>query len=98
MVLCGVTPRGSWQGRLRRSSTFTLSFGAETAGAMKIQNIVTLVTYLPAAAALALLFFPRSSGRALRLFSLIACLATFVPSLHLLSPLVCINPGILLEG
>src|SRR5438034_6503222 len=97
MVLCGVTPRGSWQGRLRRSSTFTLSFGAETAGAMKIQNIVTLVTYLPAAAALALLFFPRRSGRAIRLFSLIACLATFVLSLHLLYHFDGNNPGMQLE-
>src|SRR5213079_712578 len=85
MVLCGVTPRGSWQGRLRRSSTFTLSFGAETAGAMKIQNIVTLVTYLTAAAALALLFF------------LIACLATFVLSLHLLYHFDGNNPGMQLE-
>src|SRR5216117_518479 len=97
MVLCGVTPRGSWQGRLRCSSTFTLSFGAETAGAMKIQNIATLVTYLPAAAALALLFFPRRSGRAIRLFSLIACLATFVLSLHLLYHFDGNNPGMQLE-
>src|SRR5438552_13326652 len=97
MVLCGVTPRGSWQGRLRRSSTFTLSFGAETAGAMKIQNIATLVTYLPTAAAFALLFFPRSSGRAIRLFSLIACLATFVLSLHLLYHVDGNNPGMQLE-
>src|SRR5439155_11843157 len=93
MVLCGVTPRGSWQGRLRRSSTFTLSFGAETAGAMKIQNILTLVTYLPAAAALALLFFPRSSGRAIRLFSLIACVAASVLPLRLLYHFAPNNPG-----
>jgi len=64
---------------------------------MKIQNIATLVTYLPAAAALALLFFPRSSGRAIRLFSLIACLATFVLSLHLLYHFDGNNPGMQLE-
>ena len=64
---------------------------------MKIQNIATLVTYLPAAAAFALLFFPRSSGRAIRLFSLIACLATFVLSLHLLYHFDGNNPGMQLE-
>src|SRR5919109_151413 len=90
----GVTPRGSWRERLRCSSTFTLSFGAETADAMRT---LTLVTYLPAAAALALLLFPSSSGRAIRLFSLIASLATFVLSLHLPYHFDGSNPGMQLE-
>src|SRR6266508_1948043 len=97
MVWFGVTPRGSWQERLQCSSTFTLSFGAETAGAMKIQNIAALVTYLPAAAALALLFFPSGSGRAIRLFAFISSLATFVLSLHLLYHFDGSNPGMQLE-
>ncbi|MBZ5495105.1 MAG: NADH-quinone oxidoreductase subunit M [Acidobacteriia bacterium] len=50
---------------------------------MHIQNILSLVTYLPAAAAVALLLFPRGSDRAIKTFALLASLATFVLSLHL---------------
>src|SRR5436305_14666285 len=45
-------------------------------------NILTLVTFVPAAGALLLLFFPRRD-RDIRLFALVISLLTFVASLHL---------------
>ena len=45
-------------------------------------NILTLVTFVPAAGALLLLFFPRRD-RDIRLFALVISLLTFVLSLHL---------------
>src|SRR6266542_7061684 len=45
-------------------------------------NILTLVTFAPAAGALLLLFFPRRD-RDIRLFALVISLLTFVLSLHL---------------
>lgn len=50
---------------------------------MEIRNILSLVTYLPAAAAVALLVFPRRSERAIKIFALAASLVTFALSLHL---------------
>ena len=45
-------------------------------------NILTLVTFAPAAGGLLLLFFPRRD-RDIRVFSLVISLLTFVLSLHL---------------
>ena len=50
---------------------------------MQIQNILSLVTYLPAAAAVALLLFPRRSERAIKTFAFLVSVVTFVLSLHL---------------
>jgi NADH-quinone oxidoreductase subunit M len=50
---------------------------------MDAPHVLSLVTYLPAAAALILLFFPRGSDRAVKLTAFAASLATFVVSLHL---------------
>jgi NADH-quinone oxidoreductase subunit M len=46
------------------------------------QSILTLVTFVPAAGALLLLFFPRRD-RDIRLFALVISLLTFILSLHL---------------
>jgi NADH-quinone oxidoreductase subunit M len=51
---------------------------------MEIRNILSLVAYLPAAAALALLFFPKRSESAIKAFSFAVSLLTFFLSLHLL--------------
>jgi NADH-quinone oxidoreductase subunit M len=50
---------------------------------MEIPNILSLVTYLPAAAAVVLLLFPRKAEGAVKSFALVASLATFIVSLHL---------------
>jgi len=50
---------------------------------MEIRNILSLVTYLPAAAAALLLFFPRSLERAIKTMAFLSSLVTFVLSLHL---------------
>ena len=51
---------------------------------MEIPNIASIVTYLPAAAAAALLVFPKRSERAIKVFALLASLVTFLLSLDLL--------------
>ncbi|HYK89084.1 MAG TPA: NADH-quinone oxidoreductase subunit M [Acidobacteriota bacterium] len=50
---------------------------------MEIRNILSLVTYLPAAAAILLLLVPRRAENAIRRCALLASLATFVLSLYL---------------
>jgi NADH-quinone oxidoreductase subunit M len=50
---------------------------------MNIPNILSLVTYIPAVAAILLLLFPRGSDRAIKLAALLGSLATFILSLHL---------------
>jgi NADH-quinone oxidoreductase subunit M len=50
---------------------------------MEIRNILSLVTYLPAAAALILVFFPRQSEKAAKLFAFLSSLVTFILSLYL---------------
>jgi NADH-quinone oxidoreductase subunit M len=50
---------------------------------MQIHNILSLVTYLPAAAAVALLLFPRRSERAIKTCAFLFSVVTFVLSLHL---------------
>ncbi len=50
---------------------------------MEIRNILSLVTYLPAAAALLLLLFPRRNETAIKWFALLASLVTFALSLRL---------------
>jgi NADH-quinone oxidoreductase subunit M len=50
---------------------------------MQIPYILSLVTYLPAAAAIVLLLFPKRSVGAIKFFAFGASLATFVVSLHL---------------
>jgi len=50
---------------------------------MYIKNILSLVTYLPAVAAVVLLLFPRRSDRAIKTFAFLISVATFVLSLHL---------------
>src|SRR5436190_582711 len=47
--------------------------------------ILTIVTFLPALGAILLLFFNRRNVRAIRAFSLIVALVTFVLSLHLIA-------------
>ena len=51
-------------------------------GANWNDSILTLVTFVPTAGALLLLFFPRRD-RDIRLFALVISLLTFVLSLHL---------------
>ncbi len=51
---------------------------------MQIDNILSLVTYLPAAAALLLLFFPGAAKTAIKSFALAASLLAFIFSLHLI--------------
>jgi NADH-quinone oxidoreductase subunit M len=51
---------------------------------MEIPNIASIVTYLPAAAAAALLVFPKRLERAIKAFAFLASLATFLLSLDLL--------------
>jgi NADH-quinone oxidoreductase subunit M len=51
---------------------------------MEIPNIASIVTYLPAAAAAALLVFPKQSERAIKVFALLASLVTFLLSLDIL--------------
>jgi NADH-quinone oxidoreductase subunit M len=50
---------------------------------MEIPNIASLVTYFPAAAAAALLAFPKQSERAIKAFAFLASVVTFLLSLHL---------------
>src|SRR5438876_11913726 len=58
--------------------------------------ILTLVTFVPAAGALLLLFFPRRD-RDIRLFALVISLLTFVLSLHLPAHLHRDQPGFQFE-
>jgi NADH-quinone oxidoreductase subunit M len=51
---------------------------------MEIPNIASIVTYLPGAAAAALLIFPKGSERAIKVFALLASLVTFLLSLNIL--------------
>jgi NADH-quinone oxidoreductase subunit M len=60
------------------------------------QSILTLVTFVPAAGALLLLFFPRRD-RDIRLFALIISLLTFILSLHLPAHFVRDQPGFQFE-
>ena len=46
-------------------------------------NILTIVTFMPAAGAVLLLFYNREHGRSIRMFALIVTLVTFRFSLHL---------------
>jgi NADH-quinone oxidoreductase subunit M len=50
---------------------------------MEVPNILSIVTYLPAAAAVLLLLFPRKAEGAVKAFALAASLVTFLVSLHL---------------
>ncbi len=50
---------------------------------MEVRNILSLVTYLPAAAAFALLLFPKEAERGIKAFAFLSSLATFLLSLHL---------------
>jgi NADH-quinone oxidoreductase subunit M len=50
---------------------------------MDVPHILSLVTYLPALAALLLLLIPRGSDRTVKLIALIGSLVTFILSLHL---------------
>jgi NADH-quinone oxidoreductase subunit M len=50
---------------------------------MEIRNILSVITYLPAVAAFALLFFPSRAARASKLFAFLTSAAVFVLSLHL---------------
>jgi NADH-quinone oxidoreductase subunit M len=50
---------------------------------MTIPHILSLVTYLPALAGIALLLFPGRAERAMKVFAFLTSLATFVVSLHL---------------
>ncbi len=50
---------------------------------MEIAHILSLVTYLPAAVAVVLIFFPRSYGRAIKACAFLASVLTFILSLHL---------------
>jgi NADH-quinone oxidoreductase subunit M len=51
---------------------------------MEIPNIASIVTYLPAVAAAALLMFPKRSERAIKIFALLGSLVTFLLSLDIL--------------
>src|SRR3989441_1840818 len=55
-------------------------------------NILTIVTFMPAAGALLLLFYNREHGRSIRLFALIVTLLTFIFSLHLVAHFDSSNP------
>ncbi len=50
---------------------------------MDVPHILSIVTYLPAAAALVLLCLPNRSEKAIKLIAFLASVATFVLSLHL---------------
>ncbi len=50
---------------------------------MEPRYILSLVTYLPAAAAALLLFFPRKAEKAIKLFAFLSSALTFAVSLHL---------------
>lgn len=60
---------------------------------MEIRNILSLVTYLPAAAAVVLLLFSQQAEKAIKRFALLASLVTFVLSLHLVYHFDKINGG-----
>src|SRR5438876_5557281 len=55
-------------------------------------NILTIVTFMPAAGALLLLFYNREHVRSIRMFALIVTLVTFVFSLHLVARFDSSNP------
>src|SRR5207237_8731891 len=55
-------------------------------------NILTIVTFMPAAGALLLLFYNREHLRSIRMFALIVTLVTFVFSFHLVSRFDSSNP------
>src|SRR5215468_7345288 len=55
-------------------------------------NILTIVTFAPAAGAVLLLFFNRENARSIRAFALIVTIVTFVLSLHLVSHFDLSNP------
>ena len=50
---------------------------------MEIRNVLSLVTYLPAAAAAALLLFPARAEKGIKTFAFLASLVTLLLSLHL---------------
>ncbi len=52
---------------------------------MEVRNILSLVTYLPAALAVLLLFVPRRSEKAIKLVAFLGSAAAFVISLHLVA-------------
>src|SRR2546427_10355410 len=55
-------------------------------------NILTIVTFMPAAGALLLLFYNRQHARSIRMFALIITLLTFIFSLHLVAHFDSSNP------
>src|SRR5437667_2046560 len=55
-------------------------------------NILTIVTFMPAAGALLLLFYNRGHGRSIRMFALLVTLLTFIFSLHLVAHFDSSNP------
>lgn len=55
-------------------------------------NILTIVTFTPAAGALILLFYNREHARSMRAFALIITILTFVFSLHLIAHFDSSNP------
>lgn len=66
-----------------RGSPLYLFIPELEAASMIVPNILSYVTYLPALAAVLLLFFPRGSDKAVKATALLGSLATFVLSLHL---------------
>jgi NADH-quinone oxidoreductase subunit M len=55
-------------------------------------NILTIITFLPTAGALILMFYNREHVRSIRLFALVITLLTFVFSLHLIAHFDSSNP------
>src|SRR6266581_1212065 len=55
-------------------------------------NILTIITFTPAAGAVLLLFYNRDHVRSLRAFALIVTLLTFIFSLHLVAHFESGNP------
>ena len=55
-------------------------------------NILTVITFMPAAGALLLLFYNREHVRSIRMFALVITLLTFVISLHLVAHFDSTNP------
>jgi NADH-quinone oxidoreductase subunit M len=64
---------------------------------MDIRNILSLVTYLPATAAVILLFLPGRAERGIKLFALLSSVAVFILSLHLVFHFDGSNPGMQFE-
>ena len=59
---------------------------------MITSNILTIITFTPAAGALLILFYKRAHARSIRLFGLIIALLTFAFALHLLAHFESGNP------